>query len=72
MRRSKQKPPPDRLPQFRVGSREFDPINVGFRTDKGFFFDTRLGGNSNLGHNYGASKMSQDDRTNLLEYLKSL
>jgi hypothetical protein len=66
------KPAQDRLPQFRVGSREFDPLNVGFRMDKGFLFDTRLGGNSNLGHDYGAAKMNADDRTNLLEYLKSL
>ncbi len=41
---------------FYVGSREFDPKKVGFRTDtnggSGFFFDTTLPSNSNAGHEY--------------------
>jgi len=41
--------------KFIVGSREFDPANVGFRSDGygGFIFDTSKAGNSNTGHEYG-------------------
>jgi hypothetical protein len=39
---------------FMVGSREFDPTLVGFKTTgyDGFRFETRLPGNSNAGHEY--------------------
>jgi hypothetical protein len=39
---------------FMVGSREFDPALVGFKSSgyDGFRFDTRLPGNSNAGHEY--------------------
>jgi hypothetical protein len=39
---------------FMVGSREFDPVRVGFRSSgyEGFRFDTKLSGNSNAGHEY--------------------
>lgn len=67
------KPAADRITKFHVGSREFDPLHVGFRTDKGFLFDTSLPGNSNLGHEYGLKDMMDDGkRAALLEYLKSL
>lgn len=44
---------------FWVGSREFDPLRVGFKQDDypantGFLFDTTLPGNSNSGHEYAA------------------
>jgi mono/diheme cytochrome c family protein len=41
--------------KFMVGSREFDPVNVGFRSDgyNGFQFLTSQLGNSNAGHEYG-------------------
>ncbi|MFK7731297.1 MAG: di-heme-cytochrome C peroxidase [Pseudomonadales bacterium] len=44
---------------FLVGSREFDPLKVGFKqddyqADTGFIFDTGLPGNSNSGHEYAA------------------
>ncbi len=40
---------------FVVGSREFDPVMVGFKSDgyPGFVFRTSLQGNSNAGHDYG-------------------
>jgi mono/diheme cytochrome c family protein len=55
-----QRPPGDtssgpfRPDTFRVGSREFDPEWVGFRSTgyDGFLFKTRLAGNSNAGHIY--------------------
>ena len=59
---------------FYVGSREFDPINVGFSTAQtpgAFLFDTAIPGNSNLGHTWAATLLpSEVDQ--LIEYLKSL
>ncbi len=47
--------------RFWVGSREFDPVKVGFVSDgypqeSGSLFDTRLVGNSNRGHEYAAGR----------------
>ncbi len=66
--------PTNRPTTFYVGSREFDPNNVGFRSDKtpgAFLFDTRLPGNSNAGHDYGTT-LTADQRWDLIEYLKTL
>lgn len=70
---------------FIVGSREFDPINVGFKSKdyKGFVYNTDVRGNSNAGHEYAAGRTAQPNgvvlapltlkqRTALLEYLKYL
>lgn len=59
---------------FKVGSREFDPEKVGFRSEgyEGFEFDTSIRGNSNMGHEYGACHMTDEERMDLIEYLKSL
>jgi hypothetical protein len=66
------KPSAKRIKSFRVGSREFDAVNVGFRVNEGDFeFDTTLPGNSNLGHDY-AREFTDDERKQLIEYLKSL
>ena len=70
------KDPPDREyrpDQFMVGSREFDPKKVGFRTEgyEGFEFRSDLPGNSNAGHNYGTG-LSREERLDLVEYLKTL
>ena len=59
---------------FHLGSREFDPVNVGFDAAPApgaFRFDTSLRGNSNEGHEYGTD-LGRDDRRALLEYLKTL
>ncbi len=60
--------------KFLVGAREFDPEKVGFVSDgyDGFVFDTSKRGNRNTGHEYGAGKLSHDERLDLLEYLKTL
>ena len=50
-------------------------MNVGFSTDKGggSVFDTTLPGNSNAGHDtYGTDKMTDEQRWQLVEYLKTL
>jgi hypothetical protein len=65
---------------FVVGSREFDPEKVGFR-DAGYagtVFDTSLRGNTNKGHEYGANEkngqrpLTDEERWDLVEYLKTL
>ena len=67
-------PAGQRQATFRVGSREYDPAEVGFVDAGGYTFDTRLPGNSNAGHEYGAEQLSADPETleALLEYLKTL
>jgi hypothetical protein len=68
------KPPAERAAKFFVGSREFDPVNVGVAvgiTERASEFDTALAGNSNVGHSYGTT-LSEADKRDLLEYLKSL
>jgi hypothetical protein len=66
------KPPAERIPQFRLGSREFDPVKVGFVNEGDFEFDTTLPGNSNSGHTYGGRVFSTEERQQLIEYMKSL
>ena len=59
---------------FFVGAREFDPEKVGFKNEgyEGFKFDTTIRGNRNTGHEYGECLMIDEDRWDLIEYLKSL
>jgi mono/diheme cytochrome c family protein len=59
---------------FRVGSRELDVDNVGFKHEgyDGFLFDTSIPNNSNSGHEYGTRIMTEQDRRDLVEYIKSL
>jgi hypothetical protein len=65
-------PASQRLPTFKVGSREFDPVNVGFDLATGTFdFDTSAVGNSNKGHEYG-TKLTDEERWQLVEFLKTL
>ena len=57
--------------EFEVGSREFDPVKVGFKSSgySGFVFNTRgikddkggyTKGNSNAGHEYGARRLANE------------
>jgi hypothetical protein len=79
--------PPDmkyRPTSFMVGSREFDPVKVGFRTDgyNGFKYivsttvsdgkTIAIPGNSNAGHEYFTRTLTDEQRWDLVEYLKSL
>jgi hypothetical protein len=80
---------PDQRPKtFYLGSREYDPVKLGYRTDPiagGFVFDTSIRGNSNRGHEFRKDfdknrmikgvigpALSTDDRKALIEYLKTL
>jgi mono/diheme cytochrome c family protein len=69
-------PSDQRAASFMVGSREFDPKYVGFRADVGSFqFDTSRPGNSNKGHEgspYGTDRLTEEERWQLVEYLKTL
>ena len=80
--------PEKRPTKFYLGSREYDPVKLGYKTDpitNGFEFDTSIRGNSNRGHefrkDYNKDKeikgvigpaLSADDRKALIEYLKTL
>jgi mono/diheme cytochrome c family protein len=71
-------PPAQRKPSFMVGSKTYDPVNVGYVTDSSPYKDGTLvvgasaaPGNSNSGHDYGTA-LSDDDRWALIEYLKQL
>ena len=70
--------PEARPVKFQVGSREFDPINVGFITDLGpSTFNVldadgkSIAGNANSGHTYGTT-LTNDDKWALVEYMKTL
>jgi hypothetical protein len=70
-------PPAQRKTTFMVGSRVFDPKNVGYATDQSPFPNatfqvdpTNTNGNGNGGHIYGTT-LSEDDRWALIEYLKT-
>ena len=76
--------PSDQRPKnFFIGSRQFDKVNVGYKWDapdpvRSFRFQTQdangqpIAGNSNAGHEYGAASFSEQDRRDLVEYLKTL
>ena len=53
-------PVAERPRKFYLGNREYDPVNLGYRTDEfpgGFELDTSIRGNSNSGHEFNdASK----------------
>ena len=71
--------------EFYVGSREFDPINVGFKSSgyDGFLYNTKIKGNWNTGHEYSSRRkvlkdgtiippLTHEERMDLVEYLKTL
>jgi hypothetical protein len=71
-------PAKKRTRSFKVGSRVFDPKNVGYVTDRSpfdngtFIVDpANANGNGNAGHEYGTA-LSEDDRWAIIEYLKAL
>lgn len=78
-------PEDERPARFYVGSKQLDTQKLGFVsspdafTEKEreglFLFDTNLAGNSNRGHAFpdpSVAKLSPDDRTAIIEYLKIL
>jgi hypothetical protein len=77
-------PVSERPKTFYLGNRDYDPVNVGYRTDDlagGFKFDTTIRGNYNTGHEFNDDKTNKgvigrtlkpDERRALVEYLKTL
>jgi hypothetical protein len=76
-------PVAERPKTFYLGNREYDPVNVGYRTEEfpgGFKLDTSMRGNSNSGHEFNnvlgkgviGPLLTPDERHALIEYLKSL
>jgi mono/diheme cytochrome c family protein len=64
----------ERPKTFWVGTRQFDPVKVGFITTEvpgAFLFDTAIPGNLNGGHTWGTT-LSESEKLDLIEYLKSL
>jgi hypothetical protein len=71
-------PARQRRSTFMVGSRTFDPKNVGYVTDQSPFKNgtfvadpANANGNGNGGHEYGTD-LREDERWAIIEYLKSL
>ncbi len=71
--------PKDRMPEFWVGSREFDAKQVGFVTGKGKnkfrAYDENgdvILGNSNLGHDYAGGQYTDEQKWDIIEYMKTL
>jgi hypothetical protein len=74
----------ERPAKFYLGGREYDPVHVGYMTDRlagGFEFDTSIRGNWNKGHLFSDDKtaagvigrgLSPEERWELVEYLKTL
>lgn len=75
-------PPAQRSASFWVGTRQFDPERVGYRiapsNENSFLYRTRddngnvLWGNFNGGHDYGNDRLTEPNRRDLVEYLKTL
>jgi hypothetical protein len=63
--------PADRAKTFHRGSRVYDERNLGYTDEGVYVLDTAASGNSNSGHDYG-TKLSSDEKRDLIEYLKTL
>ncbi|QDT16758.1 di-heme-cytochrome C peroxidase [Alienimonas californiensis] len=69
------KPPADRRKVFWTGARELDLERLGYVSEDApgrFRFDTELLGNGNGGHEYPPGGLAPDDRSDLIEFLKTL
>lgn len=77
-------PQSERPDTFWIGSKKFDPVKLGHDTTEfkgGYLYDVTKPGNSNRGHEFKdgprgngvvGPALSPDDRSAILEYLKSL
>jgi hypothetical protein len=63
--------PAGRAKTFHRGSRAFDEKEMGYTDEGAYVLDTAGSGNSNSGHDYG-TKLSEDEKRDLIEYLKTL
>jgi hypothetical protein len=77
-------PVSERPKVFYLGSKQYDPINLGLNTDPlegASQFRTDMPGNSNAGHEFNdgpkgkgviGRKLSPEERMEIIEYLKTL
>lgn len=66
-------PASERSKVFNVGSREFDPVKLGYEkrwTAKTFEFDTTLSGNSNAGHDF--RDLTPEERSRMTPFQKQM
>lgn len=63
--------PVQRAKTFHRGSRVFDEKEMGYTDEGAYVLDTAGSGNSNSGHDYG-TKLSDNEKRDLIEYLKTL
>jgi hypothetical protein len=63
--------PGERAKNFHRGSRVIDEKEMGYTDEGAYVLDTGARGNSNSGHDYG-TKLSPEDKRDLIEYLKTL
>jgi hypothetical protein len=63
--------PAQRAKTFHRGSQEYDASQMGYTDAGAYVFDTAGEGNSNAGHDYG-TKLSAEEKRELIEYLKTL
>jgi mono/diheme cytochrome c family protein len=74
-------PVAQRPKRFAVGSREYDPVRLGYQQDPAKYtlppyftpthLDTTLAGNSNAGHDWNLDRLTEDQRWAIIEYLKT-
>jgi len=64
-------PPEQGEARFHRGSRVFDENTMGYTDEGAYVLDTSTSGNSNSGHDYG-TKLSPEEKRDLIEYLKTL
>jgi len=75
-------PAAERPKTFRLGTREYDPVKLGYVYEgdrfqtaanaQPFTFDTRISGNWNTGHEWWFySRLSDQDRYDIIEFLKT-
>lgn len=81
-------PAEGRLSKFYLGNREYDPVKLGYKTDKlanGFELDTSIRGNANTGHRFSkeynkdknvtgliGEELDETKRKAIIEFLKTL
>lgn len=70
-------PAAQRPASFNMGTREYDPVRVGYRTEadapgNSFLFLASGPGNSNEGHDYNVGQLTDEERRALVEFMKTL
>lgn len=64
-------PPALRERTHRRGSREYDPVDLGYADGGSYVVNASTSGSANTGHEYGTG-LSDREKTELIEYLKTL